>query len=448
MPMKAVLPSLFLGLLAAAACTDNGTPDDGGDTGGGTSGTGTGGSGGSAGTTGGANPTGGTNPTGGAGVTGGSAGAPTGGSSGASTGGTATGGSAGASTGGSAGAPTGGSAGASTGGSAGNGGSAGSGGAPGGSGGAGGGGSGSGGLYTCPSGITGMPLPANPMVTRVAGVPSMFGSSSSSNVEGPVWIDGALYVSHIQEGVQAPPPARILKVTGTTAEEFLLMAGTNGLAVNAMGNIVGARHTSGAIETLNLGTKTFTPVASQYMNARFNSPNDLAIRRDGNIYFSDPDFQAPSSRPQNQTRVYRVNPMGAVTVVEAGLSNPNGVTLSLDQNTLYVATSSNLYRYQVMADGSTGSSMMMNGVPGSDGMVMDCAGNLYLTDGNQHRVVVVTGTGTMVGTISMGIPNEANPTNVAFGGADHRRLYITTRGSGANGAGLYYIDLNIPGMPY
>jgi gluconolactonase len=248
--------------------------------------------------------------------------------------------------------------------------------------------------------------------------------------------------------VAAPPPARILKITGTTAEEFLLDAGTNGLAVNAMGNIVGARHTTGDIATLNLGTKAFTPIAGQYMNARFNSPNDLAIRRDGNIYFSDPDFQAPSSRPQNQTRVYRVNPSGMVSVVDANLSNPNGVTLSLDENTLFVATSGNTYRYPLMADGSVGTGMMMNGVPGSDGMVMDCAGNLYLTDGNGHRVVVVTSTGGSVGTISMGIPNEANPTNVAFGGNDRRRLYITTRGSGANGAGLYYIDLNHPGLPY
>jgi sugar lactone lactonase YvrE len=81
-------------------------------------------------------------------------------------------------------------------------------------------------------------------------------------------------------------------------------------------------------------------------------------------------------------------------------------------------------------------------------MVIDCLGNLYLTKGDQHRVDVVTSTGTPVGMIQMGIPNEANPTNVAFGGANHQRLYITTRGSGANGAGLYYIDLNIPGMPY
>jgi gluconolactonase len=325
-------------------------------------------------------------------------------------------------------------------------GGAGAGGVAGGAGGT-GGGTGGGGAYTCPAGVTGMPLPANPQVTRVAGVPTMFGQSSSSNVEGPVWIAGSLYVSHIQEGVQNPPPARILKITGTTAEEFLLDAGTNGLAVNAAGNIVGARHTTGDVATLNLTSKTFTPIAGQFMATRFNSPNDLAIRRDGNIYFSDPDFQAGSTR-QAQTRVYRIDPAGMVTVVDASRQNPNGVTLSLDENTLFVATSGNVFSYPVMANGSVGTGTQMNGVPGSDGMVIDCAGNLYLTDGNGHRVVVVTSTGTPVGTISMGIPNEANPTNVAFGGDNRQRLYITTRGSGANGAGLYYIDLNIPGMPY
>jgi len=286
------------------------------------------------------------------------------------------------------------------------------------------------------------------MVTRVTGIPSAFGSSSSSNVEGPVWINGALYVSHIQEGGMAPPLSRILKITGTMEEVFLADAGTNGLAVNAMGNIVGARHSTGDIATLNLGTKMFAPIAGMYMTARFNSPNDLALRRDGNIYFSDPDFQAPSTRPQNQTRVYRINPQGMVSVVDAGISNPNGVTLSLDENTLYVATSGNLYRYTVMGDGSTSTSTMMNGVPGSDGMVLDCAGNIYLTDGNQRRVVVVSSTGTMVGTISMGFGAQANPTNVAFGGDNRQRLYVTTRGSGPDGAGLYYIDLNLPGMPF
>jgi gluconolactonase len=435
--LKPLCSIALVTIVGVVACTDNGNPSGDSDTSGGVSGTGTsgsagaavggsaqGGSGGAAaggaagsGVTGGASGVGGTNP-GGASGTGGTAGTPAGGAGGSSAG---TGGSP---SGGAGGTPAGGAAGSTS-----------------------GGGSGGAGLYTCPSGVTGMPLPASPTVTRVAGVPSMFGTSSSSNVEGPVWINGSLYVSHIQEGVTNPPPSRILKITGTTAEEFLLDAGTNGLAVNAMGAIVGARHSTGDVATLNMTTKTFTPIAGQYMSTRFNSPNDLAIRRDGNIYFSDPDFQAGSTR-QSATRVYRINPAGMVSVVDASISNPNGVTLSLDQNTLYVATSGNLYRYTVMMDGTTSTSTMVNGAPGSDGMAIDCAGNLYLTNGNQHRIDVITSAGTAVGTISMGIPNEANPTNVAFGGDNHQRLYITTRGSGANGAGLYYIDLNIPGMPY
>ena len=68
------------------------------------------------------------------------------------------------------------------------------------------------------------------------------------------------------------------------------------------------------------------------MGNRFNSPNDLTVRSDGTIYFTDPDFQAPSPRPQAMTRVYRLPP-GATEpiVVDATLSNPNGITLSLDE---------------------------------------------------------------------------------------------------------------------
>jgi gluconolactonase len=435
-----------LSLVALASCTDSG--NETGDGNGGSStggGSGTGPMGGTAGALGGTSGV----------ATGGNAGtAPTGGVSG--TAGVGTGGVSGTS--GAAGAPLGGGAGIATGGAggatggsatggAGTGGAAGAGGG-GAGGGAGGSGGGSGGLYTCPSGVTGSPLPSNPMVTRVAGVPSQFGTSSSSNVEGPVWIGGSLYVSHLQEGVTNPPPSRILKITGMTEEVFVPDAGTNGLAVNAMGAIVGARHSAGDVATLNMTSKAFTPIAGQYMSARFDSPNDLVIRRDGNIYFSDPDFQAPTSRPQTQTRVYRIDPQGAVSVVDATIGNPNGIALSLDQNTLYVSTGGQLFTFPVMTDGTVGMRTQVNGAPGSDGMTLDCGGNLYLTDGNNHRVVVLTPTLTMLGTISTGIPNEASPTNVAFGGDNHQRLFITTRGSGNNGAGLYYVDLNIPGMPY
>jgi gluconolactonase len=297
----------------------------------------------------------------------------------------------------------------------------------------------------CPAGPFAAPLPESPVVTRVAGVPPPgYGSGASSNVEGPLWLDGALYVSHLQEGVTNPPPSRILKISGVVVEEFLRDAGTNGLALGNDGVIVGARHADGSLSRLDLATKTFAPFVRTYQGARFGSPNDIAIRSDGNLYFSDPAYQAPAPPPQPQTRVYRVDPTGAVSVVDATRVQPNGVTLSLDERTLYVASAEQggVHRYPVAADGSVGPGAPF--VPtGSDGMGLDCADNLYLT--SDRDIVIIAPNGTTVGTLKNAVPEGASTTNVAFGGADRKRLFITARGEDA---GLWYVDLQIPGKPY
>jgi gluconolactonase len=271
--------------------------------------------------------------------------------------------------------------------------------------------------------------------------PAGFGTGSSSNVEGPVWAGGSLYVSHIQEGVTAPPPARILKITGDTVEEFLADSGSNGLALAADGRLVAARHTTGSLSWLDLGTKMFTPLAESYMNARFDSPNDIALRSDGNVYFSDPDYQSPNPKPQTTTRVYRVSPTGTVTVVDETLNQPNGVTLSPDENTLYVASPGGIRSYPVNADGSVGTSTPFHS-SSSDGMVVDCAGNLYLTA--NRDVVILDPMGDEIERLMDAVPNGSSTTNVAFGGTNRQRLFITARAN----AGLWYVDMNVPGFPY
>ena len=122
-----------------------------------------------------------------------------------------------------------------------------------------------------------------------------------------------------------------------------------------MGRLIGASHTAGGILAFNLTNMTSTPIVSAYMGNRLNSPNDLTVRSDGTIYFTDPDFQAPSPLPQAMTRVYRVPP-GATEpiVVDATRSNPNGITLSLDEKFLFVTDGQGLWRYAVNTDGSTG----------------------------------------------------------------------------------------------
>jgi gluconolactonase len=269
-------------------------------------------------------------------------------------------------------------------------------------------------------------------------------SPGYSNVEGPVWIDGSLYVSQIAGGTN-PPASRILQITGSTVVVFAPDTGTNGLAVDPNGKLVGARHADGSISFIDLADPTqITPIASSYLGIRFNSPNDLAIRSDGNIYFSDPEWQAPTPAPQglNHTRVYRIDPSKNVTSIAENLDQPNGVTLSADENTLYVSGLSGLWTYPVQADGSTGTgTQVASFLAGSDGMGMDCAGNLYITQAKS--VIVLDPNGIQIGSIAVNPPG--NVTNVAFGGPEHRTLFVTALG---NDPGLWTVELQVPGLPY
>jgi gluconolactonase len=305
--------------------------------------------------------------------------------------------------------------------------------------------------FSCPAGPFAPLTLAGLTPTKVAGVPPSDAFNNDNNnfgiIEGPVWIGDSLYVSEIASGPN-PPPARILKVTGAGVVSVAIAdSGSNGLAVDQGGTLYGAVHKDGSISRFDLVTGTATPVATGYMRIRFNSPNDLTIRNDGNIYFSDPNSQAPSPQPQAQTRLYRVAAgTNAVSVIDATLTQPNGVTLSIDQNTLYVTSNNGLFRYPVMADGTVGTRTLVNAVNG-DGMAIDCAGNLYIAViGGAGNVVMVLGpTGTPLGTISLPAGAVQNVTNVAFGGADHKTLYITALG---NTKALYQVALTIPGMPY
>jgi len=122
------------------------------------------------------------------------------------------------------------------------------------------------------------------------------------------------------------------------------------------------------------------------------------------------------------------------------------VTLSVDERTLYVAGSDGIYSYPVMAGGTVdaGARMRLNGFGGSsDGMGMDCAGNLYATSG--QRVVVLDPSGRELGSIA--VPQAESVTNVAFGGADQRSLFITSMGTGMQ-RGVFRVDLNVPGLAY
>jgi len=181
-------------------------------------------------------------------------------------------------------------------------------------------------------------------------------------------------------------------------------------------------------------------LAGRFRDNAFNSPNDIAIARDGTIYFTDPDWQkaaAPGGQPV--TGIYRVGTDGQVTLVDGARPNPNGIALSPGGDVLYVnANDGVLMAYPIVKGVPQSGQALVSGLDGPDGMALDCHGNLYVTEHGAKRLRAFSPQGRELATIRA----DANVTNAAFGGKDGKTLYIT--GAGA----LWRLPLDVSGMPY
>jgi sugar lactone lactonase YvrE len=257
--------------------------------------------------------------------------------------------------------------------------------------------------------------------------------------EGPVWVDGALYFSEINPN---PWDSHIRKyVPGASdAEVFLSNAGSNGLAVDAQGVMYSATARKKEISKYDLANKT----QSSAVTGNFNSPNDIAISSNGTIYFSD---QQQGELPAGgQPQVVHIVKDGVDAVFHPDIQPPNGVTLSPDEDILYVAVTGNglIKKVTLNADGTANTATdFATGLQTPDGMTVDCLGNLYVAEHNAQQVTVFSPDGTKIANIKTGQANNqsANTTNVAFGGADRKTLFITAAYS------LWSIDLQVAGYP-
>jgi gluconolactonase len=290
--------------------------------------------------------------------------------------------------------------------------------------------------------VYGAPLPSATMAATLV-------QGGFKFLEGPVWFAdlGVLFFSDIdtQGGNDRGPPSLIRRLTPpNTIEDFIPSANSNGLAIAPDGQILAATHDTQSLSKFHPVTKARTNIDLRYLGKHFNSPNDLAVRSDGNVYFSDPHYQLGNRQSETGIEgVYRVSALGEVTLVDDKLQAPNGVTLSPDENTLYVSTGqATVVKYPVHADGSTGPVVLFANTPSPDGMTADCAGNLYVTNQVEATVDVYSPVGAKIGSITA-VPSC---TNVAFGGADRKTLYITAGPD--QKASLYSVQLDIPGYPY
>ncbi len=178
-------------------------------------------------------------------------------------------------------------------------------------------------------------------------------------------------------------------------------------------------------------------LAERWNEKRFNSPNDLALDDKGGVYFTDPRYGKQTGREIDIEAVYYVSAEGKVTQVISDRKKPNGILLSKDMKTLYVADKQ-VWSYPVKAPGELGkgskfAEMDTASRGGPDGMTLDEKGNVYAA--GQGAIWIWDAEGKRLDKIDF---PEA-PANCAFGGKDRKTLYVTARTS------LYRLRLEVRG---
>jgi gluconolactonase len=257
-------------------------------------------------------------------------------------------------------------------------------------------------------------------------------------IEGPIWHpDGFLLFSDI--------PANIIYkfASNQQVEVFRRPSGqANGNTLDKENRLLTAEHENRRVSRTEKDGKVIT-LADRYEGKRLNSPNDLVVKSDGSIYFTDPSYGVSKDREElGFYGVYRLAPDGKLTLLVKDLVLPNGIAFSPDEKKLYVNNSEAKYIavFDVKPDGTVTNERLFadlkdasqDGVP--DGLKVDLEGNVYST--GPGGVWILSPDGKVLGKIS--VPETA--TNVAWGESDRKTLYITANTS------LYRIRLKIAGV--
>ena len=225
----------------------------------------------------------------------------------------------------------------------------------------------------------------------------------------------------------------------------------NGLTRDRQGRLIACEHDSRRVTRME-HDGSITVVANNYRSQRLNRPNDVVVKSDGSIYFTDPITLNVESE-LDLAGVYRVSPdLGTINLLVRDFVLPNGLAFSPDETILYVNDSrrGHIRAFSVEATGSLalGTDRVFCEVKGErpgapDGMKADVEGNVYCT--GPGGIWVMDASGKHLGTIlSAATARQGGPdwpTNIAWGGEDWRILYYTTRYT------LGSIRLKIPGVP-
>jgi gluconolactonase len=262
--------------------------------------------------------------------------------------------------------------------------------------------------------------------------------------EGPVWQKGGGYllfsdiprntIHRWKEGQGVSVYMRPAGYAGSTP--FGRELGSNGLTFDPGGELVMADHGNRQVSRVDSVKFTKTVLADRYNGSRLNSPNDLVFNRAGDLFFTDPPYGLSKlnddpAKELDFNGVYRLSHAGALTLLTRALTFPNGIALSPDERTLYVAVSDPArpiwMAYEFRADGSLtkghvffdASALAKAGRQGlPDGMKVDAAGNVFAS--GPGGILVFSPSGKHLGTIATG----ETTANCAFGD-DGMTLYMT-----------------------
>jgi gluconolactonase len=291
-------------------------------------------------------------------------------------------------------------------------------------------------------------VPADAKVEQVATITGGFG-------EGPIWTrEGYLLFSDIPGNaiMKLTPDGKLSvfrKPSGYDGKDAPpgAFVGSNGLTLDKQGRLIICEQGNRRVTRLEKDGK-ITVLADHYEGKRFSSPNDVVVKSDGAVYFTDPPhgLAKEDDDPAKELKfngVYRVAG-GKVQLLTTELNRPNGIAFTPDEKYLYLGNSSSKrrlwMRFEVQPDGSLANGKVFveatsspeEGVP--DGMKVDKKGNIYAA--GPGGLWLMSPQGKHIGTIVL----PSAPSNCNWGDKDGKTLYITT------GIGVYRVRLSIEGV--
>lgn len=261
--------------------------------------------------------------------------------------------------------------------------------------------------------------------------------------EGPVWVPAGRYL--LFSDIPSDQILRWDETTGCVSVHRCPAFHANGNTLDQMGRLLTCEQGSRSLtRTEHDGTRTV--LADTYRGARLNSPNDVVVRSDGTVYFSDPDYgivgDYEGHRAESELdgcHVYRLDPTGQLSLAADGFVKPNGLALSLDETQLYVSdtASGHIKVFDVAADGTLGATRVFtDDVTGKfDGLRLDRDGRIWAAGGD--GVHCYDPAGRLIGKVEVPEPVA----NVEFGGQKRNILFICATRS------LYSVRLPVTCAP-